>query len=496
MEKISDQAILIAVITGVLLSAVAFWGWRTDQDTLEQARQQNVELAGRFISEQFLGVIDHDIQTLENLKGRIEITGGDYFDYWDYDAHQIMKQHRSFAFMEWIDSTGVVRWVLPELGNENALGLDILQLDYRRDDWLRMKRDSTTNLTSWTPLVQGGSVFLADAPLYYNGSFQGSITAGMDFRDLFDDIMAGRDIYDLLLVDDRGSVFYTYSHSNDVEISGDCTLIYREKLLLPAGNHRFWTFTLMPNARFYAEIAADTNHLGLILRLLVSILLAAAIFFLLTLLKTNRAYKKSLREKEILISEIHHRVKNNLAVITSLIEIQSGEIEDEEMLTVLRNTRNRIFSIAGVHEVLYSTQSFSEISFETYLQKLFHHLLDVYGRSPENISLILNIEKKKMNINQAIPIGLIMNELAVNSFKHAFSDQKIGKIQIDVLEEEGQIKIIYQDNGAGFDARQFHTGTTMGLTIIKTLLKQLQAEYSVEDREGFRIEFSFLEAGK
>lgn len=489
LHKISEHALIISLATAIILSAVAFWGWNRDQQFLKEAQEENLELAARFISDLFLGVIDDDIQTLENLKGRIEETEGAYFDYWDYDARLMLNQHPSFTLVEWIDSLGIIRRIEPEAGNQNAIGLNILELDYRRDDWLTMKRDSITNLTQWMPLVQGGEVFLADAPVYYNGTFQGSITAGMDFKNQFDEIMTGREMYNIQLRDGQGTLFYTFpDNANNLS---ETEQVIENELQIPSSNGKYWTFKIQPNTQFIEQGVSESGLFSLILRISLTSLFGIAVFFMITAFKSTLAYKKALREKEILISEIHHRVKNNLAVITSLIEIQSGEVEDEKMSTILRNTQNRIYSIAEVHEVLYSTKNFSEISFETYLKNLFNYLFEVYDRDETNTVLKLNIEKKKMSINQAIPVGLLMNELAVNSFKHAFKNQDQGEIHVDVMDEGEFVRIIYQDNGKGFNVEKFETGTSMGLTIIKTLLQQLESEYAVENGNGFSIDFVF-----
>jgi PAS domain S-box-containing protein len=207
--------------------------------------------------------------------------------------------------------------------------------------------------------------------------------------------------------------------------------------------------------------------------------------------KIRNELQRSVDEKDVLLTEIHHRVKNNLAIIANLIDIQLLDVDDETMTEVLRETQNRIFSIAGVHEMLYDVNSFSRISFREYLQKLFDRIFDMYDKDHKMTGLDMQVKVDYLNINQAIPLGLMLTELLTNSFKHAFDSKKAGMITIEITGGPDLIHVVYKDNGNGFNPDLFENSTSMGMILIRSLLKQLKAEYSVKGNSGFELSFSF-----
>lgn len=207
--------------------------------------------------------------------------------------------------------------------------------------------------------------------------------------------------------------------------------------------------------------------------------------------KIRNDLQRSLDEKEVLLSEIHHRVKNNLAIISNLIDIQLMDIADHTMTDILRETQNRIYSIAGVHEMLYDVKNFYQISFKNYLKKLFDRIFALYNDKNHLTNFDLMVKVEYLNINQAIPLGLLLTELITNSFKHGFTSDHAGLITIEITGSSQLIHVDYQDNGVGFKSSVFETSTSMGFVLVKSLLRQLGAEYSVSDKAGFQISLSF-----
>jgi PAS domain S-box-containing protein len=205
----------------------------------------------------------------------------------------------------------------------------------------------------------------------------------------------------------------------------------------------------------------------------------------------QKRLENSLEEKEVLLSEVHHRVKNNLAIITGLIELQKSGITDDGLNLILKETQNRIYSIASVHEMLYNTDSFINVSFEEYGEKLVERIREMFASSDQKVEIRPRFRAKEININQAIPLGLLLNELITNSFKHAFSGKSKGSIDITVTEVDGIIEVIYQDDGIGFDKSKFEQSTSLGVTLIKTLIEQLEAEFELHTSEGFRLSLRF-----
>lgn len=206
----------------------------------------------------------------------------------------------------------------------------------------------------------------------------------------------------------------------------------------------------------------------------------------------EKEQQKALREKEVMMAEIHHRVKNNLAIIQAFLLLQTENASSSEAKQILRDSTSRIYSIALAHEQLYSSQDLSCIQLHEYLPKL----IDTVKRStlPANksIDINVNVDNLELDIKRAIPIGLMVNELVTNSLKHAFEDQKSGLVDISV-QKNGQVEISVKDNGVGFSNTTSNNGnTSLGLKIIKTLSQQLNAEVEVNSKGGteYVIRFS------
>ena len=425
---------------------------------------------------------------MSNHKSRVEFTKGLYFENFEFETNLLLTVKPAFTFFEWIDQDGVIRLIEPYEGNQEAIGLDILELDYRRDDWLEMKRDSSINMTPWTNLVQAGSAFLIDAPVYYNNKFQGSLTVGMDFSDDFDDIMAGRDMFNVVIRDENDRVFYEYSKNNSM---GDEQFTSTQKLNFISGSSNKWTLTLSLDEEYYSSGILASGQLSLFFRMLIALLFGSAIYFMLSAYRANKRNVEALKEKEVLISEIHHRVKNNLAVISSLIDLQRLETDDEYVIDILQKTQNRIHSIAGVHELLYNSDDLSSIPFRQYLSNLINRHLDVYVEDKKKIDINIDSSVETLSINQALPLGVLISELVTNSFKHAFKDRSEGEILLKVTSDKEKVHVLYSDNGPGFNKDDFEKGKGLGITIIKALIGQLHADYVLKSEEGFNLKFSF-----
>jgi len=202
--------------------------------------------------------------------------------------------------------------------------------------------------------------------------------------------------------------------------------------------------------------------------------------------------ERSLREKEILLKEIHHRVKNNMQVISSLFYIQSSITTDEKLKEILKEGQNRVKSIALVHEELYQSQDLNNINYSDYLEKISRHMFDSYQVNSTRIKLELSHENVFITISKAVPCGLIINELLSNSLKHAFPDQRKGTIAISFSCNKDEYLLQYSDNGIGMSEDDYLSHpTTLGVELIKGLTKQLNGTIELEQQEGtmYRIRF-------
>lgn len=201
--------------------------------------------------------------------------------------------------------------------------------------------------------------------------------------------------------------------------------------------------------------------------------------------KKEQIIKDSLQEKEVLLKEIHHRVKNNMAVISGLLELQAMSTEEPELRNLLRESQMRIFSMAMIHEKLYQTETFADIEFEEYIKELVNSITDTVDIGNKNISIAYDLGPIRLNINQAIPAALILNEAVVNAFKHAFEDRKSGELRISMhkKKESERITLSIGDNGRGLpEDFELEQEQSLGVTLIQTLTKQLRGKLSLTNR--------------
>jgi PAS domain S-box-containing protein len=194
---------------------------------------------------------------------------------------------------------------------------------------------------------------------------------------------------------------------------------------------------------------------------------------------------RSLKEKEVLLAEIHHRVKNNLAVISGLLEMQVWNLpDDDKSIGPLKESQLRIHSIALVHELLYQSETLSEIELDQYIYKLLRAIQQTHKNKDKMIEVVTDLEPVKLTIHKAIPASLLLNELVVNSYKHAFNGLVDGQIEVILKQTNGQIELVVQDNGVGlpddFDPLK---QPSLGMTLIKTLVQQIEADLKVGSRQ-------------
>lgn len=196
--------------------------------------------------------------------------------------------------------------------------------------------------------------------------------------------------------------------------------------------------------------------------------------------------KSSLKEKEVLLKEIHHRVKNNLQIISSLLNLQSGYIQDSQAGEMFKESRNRVKSMALIHERLYQSKDLARIDFAEYVRNLTTHLFRSYGVNTHAVGLKIAVGKILLDIDTAIPCGLIINELVTNSLKYAFPPGVAGEIRIDLhRENNGCLALVVSDNGAGLPPDfDFHNTDSLGLQLVSTLTEQLEGTIQLERDSG------------
>lgn len=202
--------------------------------------------------------------------------------------------------------------------------------------------------------------------------------------------------------------------------------------------------------------------------------------------------KNSLQEKEMLIRETYHRVKNNLMVISSLLDLQARYIEDIETQNIFRDSQNRARSMALIHEKLYQTADLKWINFADYIQKLSMELFETYSSQSNNIKIDFDLENHKLDTETSIPLGLIVNELISNSLKHAFPDDRKGIIKIKFYKDSEKYVLMISDNGIGFpEDLDYKKSSSLGLRIVNSLIDQIMGEITMDITHGTEFTIKF-----
>jgi two-component sensor histidine kinase len=205
----------------------------------------------------------------------------------------------------------------------------------------------------------------------------------------------------------------------------------------------------------------------------------------------------SLAEKDVLLKEIHHRVKNNLQVISSLLYLQSRQIRDPASAEMFEESRHRVRSMALVHERLYQAPDLARVDFAEYVRSLISYLYQSYSVAPDRVRVDVQVEPMDLGIDIAIPCGLILNELVTNALKHAFPADSEGRIQVAFQRcDPDTFQLTVGDNGVGLPAGQdvWRNGS-LGLQLVRTLVEQLEGTLDLDSGPGIRFSITFSDPG-
>ncbi len=203
----------------------------------------------------------------------------------------------------------------------------------------------------------------------------------------------------------------------------------------------------------------------------------------------NKIISVSLKEKEVLLKEIHHRVKNNLQVISSLLSLQSKNISDEKALLALNEGRNRVKSMALIHQNLYRDDNLMGVDVKDYIEKLIESLFASYNIKANSIKLSTEIDAIQLDVDTIIPIGLILNELISNALKYAFENKEDGLLQVCLKLQDDKLLLGVRDNGKGIENVDIlGKSTSMGYKLVQSFLQKLNATMKIENQDGTNIE--------
>ena len=232
-----------------------------------------------------------------------------------------------------------------------------------------------------------------------------------------------------------------------------------------------------------------------LLLILVGVLMVGAVIFTLSRLRTNQKLRgqkeviqKSLNDRELLLREIHHRVKNNLQVISSILSIQSRDINDEAALQAINEARSRVKSMALIHQDLYGDDNLRGIRAQPYITKLSNSLFSTYRIDKNRVRLHTDIQDLLIDVDTTVPLGLILNELVTNSLKYAFPDDREGDIFVEFREVDDTLRMHVWDNGIGIpEEKEEASKESFGMKMIRAFSKKLDATWEINGEEGTSV---------
>ena len=207
----------------------------------------------------------------------------------------------------------------------------------------------------------------------------------------------------------------------------------------------------------------------------------------------KKVISKSLEEKEALLKEIHHRVKNNLQIIANLLYLQSGKFDDEKIKDVLEEGQGRVRSMALIHQKLYENEDLKSIPFGEYILELVNEIKASFGELAANVSVRIDAQEAFFDVDSAVPLGLIINELTTNAFKYAFEGREEGKFNIYLTRSDDEYELHISDNGKGIPEEiDIRKTRSLGLRLVRILSEQLEGQYSFESENGLSFKLKFV----
>jgi signal transduction histidine kinase/CheY-like chemotaxis protein len=539
-SKVKKREVLIPFFSFLLLNLLVLFLWDQSVTAQKLALQRRVHNSGELLSKKFLSIIKRDIQSLENLKYRFEITNGDYFNYWENDAELILQQNASFKFIEWIDNQMIIRKINPTKGNEAAIGLDISKINYRREEWLRHSKDGSTNITPWSKMTQGGHAFLVDVPVYFDNKFKGTITAGMDFKNNLDAFAENLPDYSIEMRDENNSVFYTKNESNEQVVNQD--FVYTNVFKVDTLDNQNWAIKVTPaSASFLSDKSSSINYM-LLFGLILSTLMSLLIYFYLRAkrealralrankrLKTtneklseqrNRAEKAS-RAKTEFLSNMSHEIRTPLNGILGLIQLvkNSNKRDNHDHYIDLMDQSSKnllalVNDVLEIDKIESGKASLNEVTFNP--SEAVSNLVSQFKDEFEAKNLYLNLSSVSGSNLSVIGDQGKFNQIIINLIKNALKFTSTGGtivIYEEKIKNDGVvINIKVSDTGIGIPRhtlskifkrftqvdqgiKKKHEGSGLGLAISQNLVELMGGEISVESQLGegstFQINIPF-----
>ena len=540
-SKLNKQVTLVPLALFFIFILIVFTIWKLAINNNNRLIKENLNQTGKLISREFKNIVESDIAQIQNLKNRIEFTNGLYLDYWEKDANILIKQNSSFKFLEWIDSTMVVRKITPLKGNENALNLDISEIEYRRAEWLKRRINNSPNITPWSELTQNHMAFLVDVPVFIKNHFHGTITGGMDFRKKFNKLARSlENQYVIELWDHKKNLFYQLNTNNRLQTKHN--LYFKKNILIDELDNQQWTLMVTPSNKLLLSENRFVNNMSLGIGIIFCALISLLIHFYLRarvgtrlalqsnskLLNTNEKLnnernraKKASKAKSEFLSNMSHEIRTPLHAILGFIELMKDSKlskTDKGYLDLMEKSSNNLLNIindildiekieSGKTELietnfnpfekikdLIEVNQFIFIKKNLYLKPNFKevHGLNVIGDESKYVQVINNIVKNSLKFTNTGG--------ATVSYRETLTDQNDLRIHIAVKDTgigipKDKLNTIFDrftqvENGI----KKQYEGSGLGLSICKVLINMMGGKIKVKSlpNKGTTFKFSML----
>ncbi len=531
----SKKYLFFSVLLFLVLSTICFIVFVHSVFYHKDEKIKQLQVAGSLAEKEFQKTIQNNIISLESLKERLAESEGEFIKYLENDSYRIIRQNPALKFIEYIDSSGVIRKVTPLAGNEAIVNLDIKKIAYRYPSWQENTKDTLTNITPWVDLTQKGKAFLVDVPLYYNNRFQGTITAGMDFQSQFDDISSKLDDYSIQIKDDVGTTFYAYN--NPLPEMYKDPMVFKAPLIPTKARQNVWMFQFMFK-KGTVVLATESQKVAMVIGLVFSAIISLLAYFYLLAKQQSHKFEKAIKRLEILntdldaeknraqeaseaktqfLSNMSHEIRTPLSAILSISEILEGQKlspEEHEYIHLMRHSSKTLLklvnNILNFDKIESGEIEFSQEPFQP--KALLKKTIDTYSHNivKKEVRIIGNLDSTTPAIS-AIGDSSAMEQIYINLISNAIKFTERGTIEITYREipvaDFLEIHFEIADSGIGIPESKLeviferfsqldqvvtkkHQGSGLGLAITKKLVNLLNGSITVSSKLGEGTTFS------
>ena len=521
---------LLSILLFLFLSSLCILSYYSIISDQKIDKLKQLEVAGNMTHLDFKNIIRHNTAALEDLRDRIVESSGEFKTYLNSETERIIEQNPAIEFVEFIDSTGVITFIAPLEPNKQALNLDLKKIAYRYPSWLENAKDTLTNITPWVNLTQKGQAFLVDVPVYYDNRFHGTITAGMDFKNQFDNISSKQNIFSVQIKDNAGNIFYSYNNPKLKSFKED--QIFTQLLKpIPQQPGVTWKFEFIFSSKSELRATASQNYLlalGVFLSMLTGLL---AYFYMLAKRRSqqymimNQKLNGLNEELEIerikaedastaktqFLSHMSHEIRTPLSAILSISEILEGKKlsgSEKEFLKLMQNSSqtllNLVNNILNIDRIESGKIELAEQVFSPFIA--LQKIVEIYSQAAQvkGLKIITNFAEVQ---DPRVVVGDISRteQIFTNIVSNAVKFTEVGTITVIYGEKEVngelQIYVSVADTGLGIDPSQLeiiferfkqldfgitkkHQGSGLGLAITKMLVQLMNGTIGVESELG------------